>query len=229
MPISLITCTGGRPEAFALLERWVAGQIFSGRFEWIVVDDCDPPTEVRMGQHVIRPASRWTPASGCTLGRNLAVGLAQASHDKILFLEDDEAYMPDYFESMALLLDHAMIAGEIPARYYHVGRRVFRVIDNWKHASLCQTGIRRAAAQLVYGLCTRATPFIDLELWRACQDRILVQAENVVSIKGLPGRPGVGVGHRPHGTAWTSDPDLAQLYRWLGREASLYAQFREAE
>jgi hypothetical protein len=43
----------------------------------------------------------------------------------------------------------------------------------------------------------------------------------VVGIKGLPGRAGLGVGHRP-GTGWTPDPDFVRLRSWIGDDVDSY-------
>lgn len=224
MPVSLITCTGGRPEAFALLEQWIAGQTYQGELDWIVVDDCDPPTCCTMGQTVIRPRPRWSPGQ-CTMPRNLIEGLEAAQHEKILFIEDDEAYLPGYVADMVTLLDMAQLAGEIPAHYYHVVKRQYREINNHRHASLCQTGIRRELRTRVKALAERAQPFIDVKLWDPVAASLLVTASNVVSIKGMPGRPGIGAGHRAR-ASWAKDPDLRKLASWLGEEgAAKYERF----
>ncbi len=225
--LSLITCTGGRPEAFALLEKWIRAQTFRGECEWIVVDDVDPPTATTCKQVVIRPERRWAPGGPCTLTENLALALEHAAGDKILFIEDDEAYRPGYLESMAFGLEMYQLVGQKPARYYHVGARRYKVLANHGHASLCQTGIRRALRDALVDLCQKGNPFLDLELWRAhSKGAALIDGEDVVSIKGMPGRPGVGMGHRPQRAIanrrgyWQDDAELEVLKAWLGAEAA---------
>ena len=223
--LSVITCTGGRPEAFALLEGWISRQSYTGDIQWIVIDDCDPPTVPLFGQEVIRPVPSWKPGQ-ITLGRNLTCALDYVKYDKIVFCEDDEAYLPDYLKLMDQMLDTADLAGEIPARYYNVRQRMFRVLDNRNHASLCQTGMRSDLIPRLRYLCTSQSPFIDMRLWEPIPDvrYLLVPTAQVVSIKGLPGRPGIGIGHRPHGD-WKKDPVLAQLRAWIGADADLYVNF----
>ena len=99
-----------------------------------------------------------------------------------------------------------------------------RTISNYGHASLCQTGIRSELLTRLEGLCRRPSPFIDLALWHATG--ILEATNYVVSIKGMPGRPGIGVGHRPGPGGWTADPKLEQLQAWTGSAiAHLYMRF----
>jgi len=200
--------------------------------EWIVVDDCDPPTHVRFGQTVIRPMPRWEPGGKQTFTRNMLAGLAAATGEKILFIEDDEFYARAYLQNMNTLLDSSQLVGQAPARYYHVGIRRFRVLPNHTHASLCQTGIRAELKTRLRGLLEASpTPFIDIPLWNPLTAGTLVRgADDVVSIKGLPGRPGIGIGHRPgrgRPASWTPDSNLEQLKRWCGDDADLYACYAD--
>lgn len=65
-----------------------------------------------------------------------------------------------------------------------------------------------------------------MDLWRTFQGpRSLLDSANVVGIKGLPGRPGIGVGHRPD--FGDPDPDGRILAEWLGPAlADAYAGYR---
>lgn len=255
--VTLITCTGGRPEALDRLCLWITQQTFR-RWNWIVVDDVDPPT---VHQHngsisissdaayswstktglLIRPDPLWKPGQS-TMRRNLALALEKVQTEFVLILEDDELYLPTYIERMRELLEHADIVGLTPARYYHVGFRRYRVIPSPLHASLCQTGFRRSLIPELLNLLTRQrSDFVDLPLWGAYRgghsrggDRVrtmLHKADLVVSIKGMPGRGGIGAGHRSSvekNGSWTSDPDLAVLTEWVGSErAALYANFKQ--
>ena len=224
--LTLITATGGRPEAFAFLERFIARQTFNGELQWLVVDDVDPATEITMRQTVIRPVPRWKPGE-ITLSRNLMAALALAKHNKILFIEDDELYKPDYLQAMSDRLDLRPLAGEIPARYYNVATRQYRVIPNTTHASLCQTGIRSELVPAFIKICQAGGKFLDIPLWKGYSGWVS-PGESVVSIKGMPGRRGVGVGHRPQGGNWKADPNLDVLRSWIGADAALYEQFAEA-
>lgn len=224
--ISLITPTGGRPEAFHLLEYHMSRSNFNGQFQWIVVDDFDPATPTTLGQNVIRAEPRWQPGK-ITMCRNILVALDAVRFDKVLFIEDDEAYLPDYLDTMYQALETCDLVGLIPARYYNVATRKFREIRNVKHASLCQTGIRRAMFPRVRELCKLGNPFLDLQLWTSRGN--LIVRDDVVSIKGLPGRPGIGIGHKKS-DGWAADPELKQLTKWLGNAklANMYSRFHNA-
>jgi hypothetical protein len=188
--------------------------------EWVVVDDCEQQTPLRMGQVSVRPTPYWSGEH--TLIRNLFVGVNASKGDKLLFLEDDEVYLPGYVATMVQLLqDHALV-GEIPARYYNMPTRSYRVLQNNKHASLCQTAVRRDLFPFlaeVLDACDSGQPFVDLLLWR--RGGRLVQTENVVSLKGLPGRTGIGMGHRTMPARFTPDHEMKQLVAWIGEERAM--------
>jgi glycosyltransferase involved in cell wall biosynthesis len=225
MPLTLITCTGGRQEAFALCERWIVRQTFNGDVQWLVVDDCDPATTLTMGQELIRPTVRWKPGQN-TLGRNLLAALPLAVFDKILFIEDDDYYPPEYLAAMAKLLDSYPIAGEAPARYYNVSTRQFKQLHNGHHASLCQTGIRRELVPSLMRIACREQKFIDIPLWRDHGRTGPLMPSTAVGMKGMPGRAGIGMGHRPN-AGWSDDQKMQTLCAWIGDDAEAYAQFME--
>ena len=222
--ITLLTCTGGRPEAFHLLESWMARRNFDYPLQWIVVDDHPVPTECHLGQQHIRVEPYWEPGK-ITLCRNVMTGLDAVRYDKLLFIEDDEAYLPDYVENMWRLLETTHLAGQTPARYFNVATRRYKELPNATHASLCQTGVRREMFPRIRELCMQKSPFFDIPLWAGSRGK-LVAGEDVVSIKGLPGRPGIGIGHRAS-HAWLPDPQLRQLSKWLGgaKLAGMYSRF----
>lgn len=216
--LSLITPTGGRPDAFQLLEGYIASQSYRGMVEWIVVDDGPKPTPCSQGQTVIRRKPYWTPQHGPSLVANLTAGLREARGEKILFIEDDECYLPFYLERMEEALDRHALVGQAPARYYNVKTRSYRVISNATHASLCQTAMRRELVQPFLDLLAALpSPFVDIPLWRSYGSAGLsFSCADVVSIKGMPGRPGIGAGHRASGVSWIGDPDCVTLRSWIG-------------
>jgi hypothetical protein len=220
--VTLITPTGGRPDAFRLCERWMARQTYTGPLQWVVVDDADPVTSATMGQDVLRPEPKWNGSH--TLARNIRAGLGAAKYDAVIVIEDDDWYSPEYVRTTVDRLETlpAMrLCGECPSRYYNVATRCYRLPGNMNHASLCQTAFRLELVPRVLGFMT-SDPWVDLMLWSKIPGT-LHEGYNVVGIKGLPGRTGVGIGHHPGGTP---DPELTVLRSWVGEnDAWEYAQW----
>lgn len=229
--ISLLTPTGGRPEAFALCEQWIARQTYDGEFEWVVVDDCDPPTPTTMGQRVVRPSWRWAPGDD-TQRACLHGGLDVCDGWAIAIIEDDDWYHPRYLETMvkALTYRDRALAGEGEARYYNLRRRTWRQLGNRAHASLCSTILRtEVLRERLWRICSSDSRprMVDIALWQTddIEKAVLPGRGLVVGIKGMPGRPGIGIGHRDDMAMTRDDAVLSQLYQWVGDDVDAYRQY----
>jgi glycosyltransferase involved in cell wall biosynthesis len=229
MKISLVTPTCDRPVAFELCEKLIARQTRQPD-EWIVADGGAFATRCTFGQiHIYDPR----PPGAVNFGRNLLNGIQRASGDLVIIIEDDDWLAPTHLERMIRLAesrpDAWLIGSDDIQAYYNVAARVWRTFNN-VGASLCQTGMRasvlRSFGAIINHCLERNSYGIDTMLWRQTpRDRWAIAHElTVLGIKGLPGRAGLGVGHRP-GVGWTPDADLAKLRSWIGDDAELYAGF----
>jgi hypothetical protein len=204
----------------------MARQTHQGELQWLVADDADPETPCTMGQTVVRPEPRWCPGQN-TQARNLLALLPLIQFDKVLFWEDDDWFTPNFLEAMDARLDEASMVGEVHARYYNVQQRMYLRCSNRNHASLCQTGLRADLLPVFEEVCRGASRFLDIALWQTVRHgKCLYPDSTCVGIKGLPGRTGIGRGHRPClDGEWRCDPELKQLRQWVGEDAALYAPY----
>lgn len=228
----LITPTGGRPEGMALLAGYLNAQTFQGPARWVIVDDCDPATpapSVRAGIEieVVRPAWRWQPGMN-TQAASMTAALQRVPADAtVAVLEDDDAYLPGHLDSVLAALAGAELAGERLARYYNVATGRCRELPGQFHASLASTAARGRALALLREICAASSRRIDMDLWQAFRGaKALLASTNVVGIKGMPGRGGIGVGHRD--AFGDPDPSGQVLAQWLGPAAEAYRGFRRA-
>lgn len=225
--LTLLTATGARPHAWAICERLMAAQDYAGPVRWVIVDDGPEPQPVTFQREgwtlvVVRPAPHWQPGQN-TQARNLQAGLAVIeAGERVAVIEDDDHYGPDWLSHVDAQLHRAELVGEGRARYYNVATRVGRQLHNDAHASLCATAMRGRALETFRHSCRRAPKFIDLDLWRRHPSRHLFGGHRVTGIKGMPGRGGIGMGHRKD-FGGTPDPDGALLRQWIGEDARLYA------
>jgi len=249
--VTIITCTGGRPKAFRRLDYFVCRQDWNGPCQWIIVDDVDEPTSPNTTVGIgsleltgdlraaiwasiqitrISPEPKWRPGQN-TLARNLLAAIPHVIYDKVLFFEDDDWYRPDYVSNMASVLGEQDLAGEPLSLYYHLPSKRYRRMVNASHASLCQTGMRSIMLSVLAAVCQEDDQFIDYNLWTRSFPtqvrRAFTGYGGVVGLKGLPGRPGIGIGHRPQEQAhvWQGDPDLKVLQSWIGSDIDLYREF----
>lgn len=225
--LALLTATGARPQAWAICEKLMAAQTYAGAVRWIIVDDGEQPQPVtfrRAGWDltVIRPQPYWVPGQN-TQARNLLAGLACVDDaDRVAIIEDDDHYAPAWLQTIDTLLSRAELVGESHARYYNVAQRRARQLHNATHASLCATALRGRAIAALRSECARPGTFIDLNLWRRFSgSKLLVKSHLVHGIKGLPGRGGIGMGHKPSFNG-APDPQGEMLRQWVGADAELY-------
>ena len=233
--VTLVTPTADQPTGMALCERYMAAQTAWDRVaEWIVVDDGEAPARPTMGQSHVRRRR----APGCSpaqsLGRNLLAVIPRLTTEFIIIIEHDDCYHPFHLERLLAEMEAPAVwaAGDDLQRYYHVGLRRWRTFDNWG-AALCQTGLRRAAVERLRRAaeeCVRQDwRGIDARFWSSlpAEHRATYRAEQVVGIKGLPGAPGIGIGHRPEesGYEWAEDPQGEKLREWCGAAAKHYLRY----
>lgn len=217
--ITLLTVTGDRQ---VCIERtWFYIQRNSLKpNQWLIVDDGDKAAElVQTGfiQHIKRQRIRDKAKS--FIG-NLREALLHVKYKKILIIEDDDWYSPDYVQLYSQRLDNFKLIGESPARYYNVRHRVWRIWGNDNRASFCQTAFTSDILPSVY-ICThRGTVFVDYRLWeKDVKSKFTFKdACHCVGIKGMPGRSGIGAGHRPNLKKYHKDPNMQELEKWIGKE-----------
>lgn len=229
--MNIITATGARPAAFSLCEKWMAAQDYQKPVRWVIVDDGITPQPItfkREGWEIIlvRPSPFWKPGDN-TQARNLLKGLdACDEKDLIVFIEDDDHYHPSWLSRVARESGRAEVVGENRARYYNFKTKTARQLSNLSHSSLCSTAIRGSAIKTFRKVCTPGVKFIDMNLWRQASSKYLFPGTMVTGIKGLPGREGIGMGHRPDFSG-TPDRDGAILSKWIGADAELYHEHIE--
>lgn len=220
--LTLLTATGARPEAWVICEQLMGRQTYAGPVRWIVVDDgpvAQPVTFQRAGWtvEVVRPQPFWE-AGQNTQARNLAAGLEWIDSDEsVAIIEDDDWYAPGYLADVAKWLSRRPLVGECRARYFNLTTGKGRQLNNDRHASLCSTAVRGEGLRALRQAVAKADTFIDMTLWRICAGR-LYQTKHVVGIKGLPGRDGIGVGHRD------TFGQPMNLRDWIGEDAALYGR-----
>ena len=155
-------------------------------------------------------------------------GLDRVPEDAtLLILEDDDAYLPDYISTMLNAMAFSELVGERDARYYNVATGKWRILKGKFHSSLASTACRGEALQVLKFLCGGGMRrMLDVTLWKTFQgEKKLLSDHNVIGIKGLPGRAGIGVGHRSN----FGCPDIGDMLgAWAGQYAKNYRIFRGA-
>ena len=225
--ITAITTTGDRPEAFDLCRRWMNSQTVKPD-QWIVIDDGWTPIREELRGEFEYHRREPSEGEGHTLLLNLKESFAHIKGDKILIIEDDDWYGPNYVKVMSDYLNKFDLVGEGHARYYMLPIMKYRRIGNYRHVSFCQTGFRDSILKNLK-TCLLGDPYIDSRLWAQPIPKKHIFFDDTdklclhCSIKGLKGRRGIGTGHNPDSSYYRVDNKLTKLRKWVGEEnARLY-------
>lgn len=215
--------TGERPEAFELCKLWMAHQDYTGEVKWVIVDDGREPQSLHGLRDdwlvcYIRRQPYWQPGQN-TQHLNILSGLNHVlADDRLLVIEDDDYYGPGYLSACDVWLNTHDLVGEGFARYFNLKTSVYKQHDNSTRASLCSTGMKGKALELFGRITQEGHKFIDTKLWkRFVGDKQIYPAQHVVGVKGLPGREGIGAGHRMDGPR-----DPLKLQHWIGDDWKHY-------
>lgn len=224
--VTLVTPTGHRPEAFALCQKYIDRQTYKGDIQWIIISD-DPNIAVpvkSLDTEIYPGPKQWSPGIN-TQRLNLDAAIPHVKGDYVFIIEDDDWYSPKYIESTLALLQMADVVGEGNTKYYNLKHSCYRELQNYAHSSLCQTAFRRSALPTFEQAVNSGKEFIDIEFWRLARSKMIYTEANLsIGMKGLPGRPGIGLGHRP--VDFTADYDMQKLIEWIGEEdAKAYKPF----
>jgi len=236
--ITVVTLTKNRPEAFNLLREWVVRQTYKGDMQWLVVTDgkldgydFDSP----LIDLAVRKPKKGEFHSHIS---NIHYAVPRVKGDPVLFMEDDDWYAPNYIEDRLSSMEGVLVSGVTPPLYYHVGlRRAKKLSKNKVFAPLSTTTMRAEVLPLLDEVAhkreARKRLMVDSRFWtrRLVEDdvprRITHQSppDDVifVGMKGMPGQPGIGIGHRKRSPG--NDPEMETLRKWIGEDAERYAKY----
>lgn len=239
MKIYAITPTGDRPEAFKLCQHWMTRQEVIPD-KWIIVDDgeqgADPDQfiSMKMPTQYFHVKHRGI-TQGNTLNLNLTTALVNVPFDEdavVFFWEDDDFYQPDYIRRM---MEHfssgAQAVGEATSVYYNLRERRWIQRKPRPYACLCQTAFHVSLiSRFQYILSTtRGGQTADIRFWKDLHETKIPRRLThyspplVIGLKGMPGRKGIGIGHRSAVTmGWKIDPDHKKLKELLGEDYEHY-------
>jgi len=235
--VSLVTMTSDRPVALALCQKWMREQDFQGDVQWVFSDDGTEQmqlSEVRPGWAVDIDRRPHSENPIHSFYGNAESAVFRCKNDIIVFIEDDDYYAPGWLSWVVNAINAgADCVGEGNAKYYNVHHRHYKFMRNRGHASLCQTAVAKDAF-IPYFKETfhrrKYRKFLDMHLWRHAllhqHPFLKPESEHVVGIKGMPGKGGLGSGHRP-GRGWITDPEFRTLTSWAGEDiAGFYSEIK---
>lgn len=225
--ISVITPTADREFCLNRLTFYLKRQTFIGDIQWIISDSGSKSaisTSLPFSFNTIEyKYLEYIKDSKQSFCKNMQDALSRVKYKKVLVMEDDDWYHPTYIEVMCERLHRKDLIGEIPAIYYHIKDKSYRILPNTERASMCQMGFTEKVIPIIQHIIKQdsSNAFIDLKLWKYYSSQFKRQLYNSrlsIGIKGMPGNPGIGIGHRIKDVHRKSDPDFRKLEKWIGKE-----------
>ena len=234
--IAIITPTGGRPKQIELCFKWMINQTYKEEVLWVIVDDCVPTTTDFIEQNLfpnwkiikLYPKPEWQKGQN-TQARNLLAGIQAVKPYKPTFtfvIEDDDYYKSCYLTEMMKKCKPSFdVIGERFTVYYNVVLKGWRRNGNKDHASLFQTAFSPKGLEALEKACMKGSKFIDLMVFRNLVPRSKINLfeglDLAIGIKGLSGRPGIGIGHKQRFLI-QPDTDMSMLKTWVGNDHTYY-------
>ena len=231
--VTVITCTGSRTEAFDLCQSYMAAQTRQPD-QWIVVHDGITDDEAKQLQadithfELYAGPRKWR--EGLNTQRfNMEEALKHVRGDYVFVIDDDDYYAPEYIEKMVRVLESGVdVAGLSNNKYYNVSIPGFREMGNFRHSSLASTAFRKEFLPLLHAAVDSGELYFDIHFWEQARAQkliitLLANSSLVIGIKGLPGRAGIGAGHKVAGFA--IDRDLVKFNEWLGAAVDKYKPY----
>jgi len=229
--ITILTPTRDRVSTFKLCRKWVKRQTLKPA-QWIIVDDGDDPIpeNLREGSDYIR-RERKVDDPEHTVRVNISTGLDFVKYEKVIIVEDDDWYHPQYLEQVAKALDNYELAGQGGAIYYHFPWKKWFDHQNRKNCSLCQTGFRKEIISWVKEIAKMSNNcFLDLDLWRNFHGKRFVlygRPPLVIGMKGLPGKKCTVSGWDPKLYTNQDDNNYTFLRSFIGDDVEDYKKLIE--
>jgi hypothetical protein len=151
-PVTAITCTGDRPEAFELCKTWLQRQTIPVK-QWIIIDDGEVPLkEIPADSTYIRREAKPTDPKH-TLCLNLLEGLEVINQPNICIFEDDDWYHPTYIETMMKWLQSYDMVGVGSLVFYSLRFPGFNYRHKSKQPALYQTVFNQNVVPFMKNLC----------------------------------------------------------------------------
>lgn len=228
--LSLVTCTGDRPQAFNLCCQWVHRQkdesINPQPYwdSWVVIDDSSGldnlTTNISSLSNIlptlntpkVKYASREPVVEGNSFKRNMLDALKYTKGDIICFVEDDDYYDKAYFQAVRAAFENfdCQIFGLTDVTYYNIKQAKYRNIRNNTYCPMAFTAIKKELVPLLIECLETKDSSADIALWHRAKEKGLKMCKQVssslgIGVKGMPGRAGLTASHTILDNRWLED------------------------
>lgn len=246
-----LTPTSDRPILLELCSWNLGKQNYFGNIFWSICDNSKTSYNYKFhngtifrhirSKHQIEDGSEVTPnldflLNLMTLARVEEIGFTKYDK-KLCIIEDDDWYNANYINFMSNALNEYDVVGLDQTIYYHIPTKRYRIIQHTNRSSLNSTAFKANLIPLFIEAIKLALKnkniHVDIYFWHLVnQNKIqykLYENKNlVVGLKGLPGKIGLGSGHRLKevmSRSYKYDNDLAYLTSIMDCDITKYLRF----
>lgn len=229
MKTCVVTCTGGRPELFALCRKWVER---CKPDVWLVGYDDGVPPDVPDGT-LLAPYSNnhYARTETTRAHRGLSHVLMNVPRDHHVFIMEDDDYYPEHYiwPLYDLLQSGCPLAGPALEVRYHLPQQRFMTLTHGNRQPPA-AGATAVHADFLgrYSVALLGPHGADHRAWRLIEGGRLTVDTKRISIKGvgygLPGRAGATSKHEPTGKidTWFGDTNYEMFRNLLNGDADDY-------
>lgn len=206
--IDIITPSGDRPLQFSFCVEWMSKQNFFEPVHWIIVDDStinnyyETPKMPNNWKITHIKVERKTLPNHSTQADNILKAIDHIIYDKVIMIEDDDYYHPEWLVICNHYLDYCDIFGKTSVIYYNLKNKTFwnKPYPNNDFNPMVQTAFTRAVIPNLKKVCSNNINLLDYYLWMSIgqNKKFFLQTnsiEYVVGMKGLSGRGGMTKNH----------------------------------
>ena len=197
----------------------------------MIVDDGIEPLQINpsIPFTVIHPENKWRLGDN-TQKRNMLIAMNECKGDIIAVIEDDDWYGPDYLSTMIDHLSHGFaVVGLSNVPYYNIMYKKYKNLKNGSFSPMGMTVFKRSAINTLRAILSTYDNRFDVRFWKTLTvprnliSPIVNKKPIAVGIKGVPGRPGLGIGHNCSDPGWQNDlATMSTLETWIGADSEEY-------
>jgi hypothetical protein len=154
--------------------------------------------------------------------------------NKVAIIEDDDWYSNIYFKFLSEALDNYDVVGIDCTTYYHIPTKRYKRLVHPGRSSLNSTAFRFNVVEVFMNALVLAAKqnvcHVDILFWNMVKElKLKYKLFNVdglvLGLKGLPGKAGLGIGHRDGPLFPGDDRSLEFLASVMGHDIISYMDF----
>lgn len=219
---TVLTCTGNRKHLIPQLKKYLDRQTVQPG-QWLIIDDGEdkiPPEMIEGADRFFR--DRTSESNQKNLIRSMLEVLIFVKYEKVIIMEDDDWYHPQYLEVMSNYLDQYDLAGQKNTYIYNVPAKAWYQSDCKEACTLGRTGFTKAVFNTIQETLPKTRRMPDMAIWLNYEgNKIMLPPDPhlYVGIKGISNNAITKADHDPESSRLKNkDENFEDLRKLIGDE-----------